>query len=98
MPVKVLNSKIISLKCKNFSNVRAVELSDHGLNQWVPGEKAWLTQGAQVQAMHLSNWKEWTLGLPLLTLIEVLAAEGAVCLWIEIAFLSNHHQLSEGVS
>lgn len=65
-------------------------------NGWAPGEKVWLIQGAQVQVRHLSDWKEWPLGLPLLTLIEVLAAKGAVPLWIETAFLSNHHQFQKG--
>jgi len=37
--------------------------------------------------MHLNDQKEWTLGLPLLTLIEELAVEGAVSLWIEVIFL-----------
>lgn len=35
---------------------------------WAPGE-VWLTQGAEVQAMHMSDQKGWTLDPPLLTLI-----------------------------
>ena len=38
-------------------------------NGWTPGEKVLLTQGAQVQEMHLSDWKGWSLDPLLLTLI-----------------------------
>jgi len=66
-------------------------------NGLAPREKACITQGAQVQAMHLSNWKGWSLEPPLLILISELEAEGALSLQMEIVILSSHHWLLERV-
>lgn len=52
-------------------------------NGITPGKKEWLTQGGEVQAVHLIDWKGWTL----LTFTEHLAAEGAASFQVEIALL-----------